>query len=964
MSSSTDEAIDKKDRLKHNLADSPKEKSPSTAAEQKEKSDKVKQRADTASSKKSKDKRNPSNVFDVDPGVLNNIQNPLIARSGGGLDTGFDIFSLFRAASEAAFIPDSLKDTGPYKAIVLKAEEANTTKKKPNSFLDYLFGDENQTTVTSIVQIRARIPELQPHLPIPEGPEDHAVIEMYPIFTAQNDTIPSPKPGDVVLVDYVDKTNWTDGIYLTPVAMQQHTPPAPGPAAGYGVKCTPASPMGAGQSLSPNPLPIGPVGEVGSKIRARKAGAKAVIFGDSQSKGSPGGSIADYVESLGWNIIPSNLAEGMSGYTSDNGKFKFAAHKNRVFSRSGARPSHYYKSGGTFSKYSSGLFQFIEPMLKQRPELVVIMAGGNGVNSGDATKLVNKIRQTAGPAQILWFGPPPAVQANGKKPVGSSKWPERWIGFGTSPPPYQPVELFKETRRKSAKIINQELSSIQNTVFVDVLPLMPQYAAAGTPDGIHVNKKGAQELISNLIKRASTPPGGTLMDMATKLRKAGKKTVFGKILSNVAQQISETGAGQSTNEDLYKELKDKELKPFMSQFSTKKKAKSFLKQVSSRTKTTVDILKERDLIRGLLLPPGQDLSKWEPLSFDELSKYHGYTFTPETAPQPDGLDIRVPTTTSIDPGSNPFPNTDEEAHEQIKTLSLKIAAAVEVLGVESTFAGQGAQPKPPIRRATSSGTGAAGCASPSSMGSSGYMPPVNIGSISQDFKMGALSIEEKDGIVAAIAKQLNIEYKLAKIFMEIESGGYTRNGIGGNMKVRFEPHILLKKLAGRKYQDKSKISHISWNGCRGPFCSQFKNSGIPNKHGIEGMEHMISTGIASRTIIYASATYGYAQTFPFKNLSKANLGKYPTDPYEFAMLLKESEDAQIRAFFAYCAAVRPSIIPAIQAKNFPLMAKKYNGASYPYGWFIENKYKGRQKTAGVTSRPRKLTGAVSFTGTA
>ena len=131
---------------------------------------------------------------------------------------------------------------------------------------------------------------------------------MYPIFTAQNDTIPAPKPGDVVLVDYVDKTNWTDGIYLTPVAMQQHTPPAPGPAGAYGVKCGPASPMGAGHSLAPNPLPIGPVGQVGAKVRAIKAGAKAVIFGDSQSKGAPGGAIADYIESLGWNIIPSNAA--------------------------------------------------------------------------------------------------------------------------------------------------------------------------------------------------------------------------------------------------------------------------------------------------------------------------------------------------------------------------------------------------------------------------------------------------------------------------------------------------------------------------------------------------------------------------------------------------------------------------------------------------------------------------------
>ena len=72
-----------------------------------------------------------------------------------------------------------------------------------------------------LVQIRVRIPEFHPHLPIPrdlphrlQTDESHEVINQYPVFVSQFSSVEEPSHGDLVWVDFQDKANLRGPIYL------------------------------------------------------------------------------------------------------------------------------------------------------------------------------------------------------------------------------------------------------------------------------------------------------------------------------------------------------------------------------------------------------------------------------------------------------------------------------------------------------------------------------------------------------------------------------------------------------------------------------------------------------------------------------------------------------------------------------------------------------------------------------
>ena len=66
-------------------------------------------------------------------------------------------------------------------------------------------------------QIIVRIPELHAFLPEPENEEDFKRIIQHPIFTAINDSVLPPKVGDLVIVDFKNRVNRTDGLYISKV---------------------------------------------------------------------------------------------------------------------------------------------------------------------------------------------------------------------------------------------------------------------------------------------------------------------------------------------------------------------------------------------------------------------------------------------------------------------------------------------------------------------------------------------------------------------------------------------------------------------------------------------------------------------------------------------------------------------------------------------------------------------------
>jgi hypothetical protein len=74
------------------------------------------------------------------------------------------------------------------------------------------------------VVVRARIPEMHAYAPIPgkfgdEGPGFHQAIinNFYPLFTAVDNSVPTPRCGDVIWVDFGNRANLSDGIYIGPV---------------------------------------------------------------------------------------------------------------------------------------------------------------------------------------------------------------------------------------------------------------------------------------------------------------------------------------------------------------------------------------------------------------------------------------------------------------------------------------------------------------------------------------------------------------------------------------------------------------------------------------------------------------------------------------------------------------------------------------------------------------------------
>ena len=81
-------------------------------------------------------------------------------------------------------------------------------------------------------------------LPIPDTigdkSNDHDIINMYPTFIAQSDDTPIPEIGSLVWVDYGNKENFSDPIYIKPVIQSQTNIPYNGSDASNEV-----NPMGA-----------------------------------------------------------------------------------------------------------------------------------------------------------------------------------------------------------------------------------------------------------------------------------------------------------------------------------------------------------------------------------------------------------------------------------------------------------------------------------------------------------------------------------------------------------------------------------------------------------------------------------------------------------------------------------------------------------------------------------------------
>lgn len=153
-------------------------------------------------------------------GSLNPIQKK---KSQPIYSTNSDPLEILRKEMADRFKNDGMKGVTRFKAIVLRIENPiGEDKESAMSWADALsslFGSEEEI---HLVSIKAMIPELHGSIlptPVTLGTEDgvgadHKAINRYPTFTAQNNGLNQPKPGEVVWVTFEDIENLEQGIFL------------------------------------------------------------------------------------------------------------------------------------------------------------------------------------------------------------------------------------------------------------------------------------------------------------------------------------------------------------------------------------------------------------------------------------------------------------------------------------------------------------------------------------------------------------------------------------------------------------------------------------------------------------------------------------------------------------------------------------------------------------------------------
>lgn len=157
---------------------------------------------------------------DYQYGVLNSIQRPQV---GNSVDWYLnDPWFAIKEAVEDTFRPNALENTGPYRGIVLRVEPPTSQLDEPIDASYYIYDGQQ---VPDLVRIKVRVPELHTALPVPSNWGDQGVqtdmhqkiIDMYPTYTAQSDLVVTPGIGDIVWVDYTNKNDFTDPVYIRPV---------------------------------------------------------------------------------------------------------------------------------------------------------------------------------------------------------------------------------------------------------------------------------------------------------------------------------------------------------------------------------------------------------------------------------------------------------------------------------------------------------------------------------------------------------------------------------------------------------------------------------------------------------------------------------------------------------------------------------------------------------------------------
>lgn len=164
-----------------------------------------------------------SYLFDVPPGVLNDVNSELITRRiDDSTIFNDDYGSQTRSFIEDAYSENVLEGMGPWKGVVMRIDIKPVPRAMAEGYQHHLSPEAKsrhkktlpQGKSPMLVHLKCRIPILHAHLPIPRTGNtadpnypDHYIIDQYPTYTAMSDgsMMAKVKVGDVVILDYADR---------------------------------------------------------------------------------------------------------------------------------------------------------------------------------------------------------------------------------------------------------------------------------------------------------------------------------------------------------------------------------------------------------------------------------------------------------------------------------------------------------------------------------------------------------------------------------------------------------------------------------------------------------------------------------------------------------------------------------------------------------------------------------------
>lgn len=184
----------------------------------------------------------------------------------------------------------------------------------------------------------------------------------------------------------------------------------------------------------------------------------------------------------------------------------------------------------------------------------------------------------------------------------------------------------------------------------------------------------------------------------------------------------------------------------------------------------------------------------------------------------------------------------------------------------------------------------------------------------------ALIGKPKANIIDELAATYEIDAKVIRAIVKVESGGEDRTSYG--LKIRFEPHVFLDQLSDSRQQElfheRFKLGKPRWQGDHHSACFEGNWTNFHDGGGLLEWKALNLARSINEEAAWLSCSYGAPQIL---GTNYKMLGY--DSAHEMYMMFDKSIDEQIKAMFRYFE--KCNLIEAIRGKDFVKLAASYNG---------------------------------------